>query len=86
MNVNQTIKAWKNPKFRSDTNMENPVGKSFQEMDLQEMSFVTGGNGEADPDATPTTITTVTTLSKGGLISGAVSAVSGLVSYTKKCI
>lgn len=85
MNVNQTIKAWKNPKFRSETNMENPVGRSFQEMDIQEMNFVTGGNGTADPDASPT-ITTVTTLSKGGLISGAVSAVSGLVSYTKKCI
>ncbi|ANB57096.1 type 2 lantibiotic, family protein [Anoxybacillus sp. B7M1] len=85
MDVNQIIEALKDPKKRKNLNLSHPSGNGFQEMSLEEMNFITGGNGTVQPQVTPvlTPFTPYTPAISGG---AAVSAVSGLVSYTKDCI
>ncbi|WP_353888239.1 mersacidin family lantibiotic [Arcanobacterium pinnipediorum] len=66
-------------------------GASFTELTQEEMDFITGANGSAQPHATPTVTTSSfpcinITTSSWVCISGGVSALSGLVSYTKRCI
>lgn len=66
-------------------------GASFTELTQEEMDFITGANGLAQPQATPTVVTSSVpciniTTSSWVCISGGISAISGLVSYTKRCI
>lgn len=86
MSVNQTIEAWKNPKKRSAADVVHPSGKGFHEMSLEEMNFVAGGNSNFKPQATPTVLTTLAPYTPAISIGTGLSAVSGLVSYTKDCI
>lgn len=83
MDKNQIIEAWKNPKLRSNLESVHPSGKGFHEMDLEEMQFVAGGS-TVEPQWTPLTPLTVYTIEIS--VSGTISAVSGLVSYTKDCL
>ncbi|WP_413228376.1 mersacidin family lantibiotic [Actinomyces trachealis] len=67
------------------------MGASFTELTQEEMDFVTGAKGNGQPMATPTVTTSSVpciniTTSSLPCLGGAVSAVSGLVSYTKRCI
>lgn len=73
------------------TRSNNLVGPSFEELSQEEMDFVTGARGTVQPMATPTVTTSSIpciniTTSSAVCIGGGISAVSGLVSYTKNCI
>ncbi len=57
----------------------NVVGKKFEDLSYEEMSFIVGGDG-ASPMSTP--VTSLTTLSLVSIVSAASSAASGLISYT----
>jgi type 2 lantibiotic (TIGR03893 family) len=66
---------------------EKIVGMQFEDLTKEEMNFIAGGNDNAR--ISPTIIsfaTPYTSYIASGLGSAALSAVSGLVSYTKKCI
>lgn len=86
MNNQKIIESWKNPKLRKNLTVGHPAGKGFHELEFEEMSFISGGNGTADPQATPTILTTLAPYTPGISLGGGISAVSGLVSYTKDCI
>lgn len=86
MNVNELIESWKNPKKREDLDFNHPAGKGFHELSQEEMFFVAGGNGDVEPQVTPTVLTTLAPYTPAISIGGGISAVSGLVSYTKDCI
>lgn len=67
------------------------IGASFYELSQDEMDFVTGAKGTVAPQATPAVTTSSfpcinITTSSFFCLGGAVSALSGLVSYTKRCI
>ncbi|MGE7021911.1 mersacidin/lichenicidin family type 2 lantibiotic [Solibacillus cecembensis] len=85
MSNQEIIQAWKNPKKRNQVMTSHPSGTGFHELNEQEMMFIAGGNGEVETQATPL-LTTLTPATPAISWGGAVSAVSGLVSYTKDCI
>lgn len=64
---------------------DEKFGASFDELSQSEMDFITGATGSVQSRATPT-IVTATTASSYMCISASISALSGLVSYTKQCI
>ena len=64
---------------------DEKFGASFDDLSQNEMDFVTGATGTVQPLVTPT-IVAATVASSYMCISASISAVSGLVSYTKKCI
>ncbi len=86
MSQEKWIELMKNPKQRAQGEWEHPAGKGFQELSLDEMTFISGGNGNMEPQATPTILTTLSPSTPAISAGGAVSAVSGLISYTKKCL
>lgn len=66
-------------------------GASFTELTQEEMDFVTGAKGSVQPQATPTVTTSsfpcINAVTSSWVCIGiGVSAVSGLVSYTKRCV
>ncbi|WP_067143630.1 lichenicidin A2 family type 2 lantibiotic [Oceanivirga salmonicida] len=65
--------------------IKSKIGLGFEELSQEEMDFITGAKGAAQPYATPTTFTLITP-SSAACVSGSLSALSGLVSYTKSCI
>lgn len=63
------------------------VGNKFEDLSEKEMNSIAGGNG--NERVSPTIVIATTTYTgyiSAATASAAVSAVSGLVSYTKKCI
>jgi len=66
---------------------EKIVGLQFEDLSKEEMEFISGGNDNTR--VSPTIVTPATPYTSyiaSGAGSAALSAVSGLVSYTKKCI
>jgi type 2 lantibiotic (TIGR03893 family) len=66
---------------------EKIVGMQFEDLTKEEMNFIAGGNENARiSTAILSFATPYTSYIASGLGSAGLSAVSGLVSYTKKCI
>ncbi len=86
METESWIYALKNPKKRGELQFDHPAGKGFQELTIEEMTFISGGNGNMEPQATPTILTTLSPSTPAISAGGGISAVSGLISYTKKCL
>lgn len=85
MNNVEIIEAWKNPKLRQKLKESHPSGIGFHELSFEEMTFIAGGNGTVEPRVTPV-LTTLAPYTPAISIGGGLSAVSGLISYTKDCI
>lgn len=66
--------------------LNNLVGLSFTELNQEEMDFISGAEGTVEPQATPTIASPFTPYAIEISIGVTVSAVSGLVSYTKDCL
>lgn len=86
------IKAWKNPELRSQYDFENehPSGKSFEELSTQEMVAINGAS-DVQPDTVTTPVCAVSIavsieFCASAAVSAGVSAVSGIVTYNKKCL
>lgn len=61
------------------------IGTSFDEMTTEEMEDVFGGANEISPNSTPISSYLVSKVTIS-IISGSLSAISGIVSYNKSCL
>ncbi|EQA7703567.1 mersacidin family lantibiotic [Staphylococcus pseudintermedius] len=64
----------------------NLVGLAFAELEQAEMDFISGAEGTAEIQASPTLASPFTPYAVEISIGATVSGVSGLVSYTKDCL
>ncbi len=87
MTTNTIIEAWKNPKKRKTSNITHPSGVGFQELTIEEMNFIAGGNGSMEPQATPATPATPVISKVSWAASGAAASfvVSFVASAATKC-
>ncbi|PTI89129.1 lichenicidin A2 family type 2 lantibiotic [Mammaliicoccus vitulinus] len=65
---------------------ENIIGKSFMELEQEEMDFISGAEGTVEPQATPTISSAVCVrVSLGVSAAGASFVVSYVASATSDC-
>ncbi len=87
MTTNAIVEAWKNPKKRNQVDQNHPSGAGFQELTVEEMNFIAGGNGSMEPQATPATPATPIISKVSWAASGAAASfvVSFVASAATKC-
>ncbi|MGE7021910.1 mersacidin family lantibiotic [Solibacillus cecembensis] len=84
--TNEIINSWKNPKERDLNLLSHPAGSSFHELSTVEMEYISGGNGQVEPQATPATPTfsSVPCAQVSWAVSGA--AASAVVSFVASAV